>query len=911
MSRNSGQKEVFRVVSQSIGAEPTCCSMECNRSGGLLVVIYGPMSGGSVLPHFGSPDFASRVAKAFTNFLQGMFYLVCTPGGGRLPATLGFLREFGKAMFAHWLLAERATGAKPAAAPDGLIDVWVQVARETPGLAKLTGGVLTTIWNRMRDQILAELTTRRTTLNDVMTGISQDWARVGMVSLRLDVLVPEAIRPFMLVTSYYDSATTAVCGVGTPIAVPVFGEGRVHGLRNHVKDLLRRAGACNAVLRRLFESQEIYGPCHLIPRDAHSIVRDIPALETLGIEVRLPHWWKDIKQPEIRVRTRIGTGAPKPVGLGALLDLRTAYVVGDHELTEAEWRELVRGDHAGLTRIGDKWVDLVPSRVDDADRAGKQVRELHAQGGVSYSTALELVGMRTPGQVPVAAVTLPPAAVFEPGQWLDTAWSAIERRDFRPDAAPGVRLRGELFGYQRQGIAWLSTLMDARVGACLADDMGLGKTLQVIALLVALLRRQDPGPHLIIVPASLMTNWQREFERFAPTVDIRVMHGGDAELGDPVSYVTIASYGTVLRNKTIQGRRWGLVALDEAQEIKNPRAQISQAVKRLSARARLCLSGTPIENHLLDIWSIMDFLNPGLLGTEPEFRAWCREHLTDTDVTSLRQRVSPFILRRLKTDPVIALDLPQKVEVTVFCGMTTPQSDLYGRIYANMLAQFAAADSAGRRGIVFKVLLRLKQICDHPDLIEGGRFDPRLSGKFLRLAEIAATIAERGEKVLVFTQFKEMTRPIAAHLEAVTRRSGEILDGDLPVKRRQEIVEEFQSGGRLSFLVLTFGVGGTGFNLTAACHVVLFDRWWNPAVENQAMDRVFRIGQTKGVVVHKFVCRGTLEERIDQLIQHKHELAKGLFASDSGSDGGLERLSPDELLSLAALDPSLSSIDER
>ena len=307
----------------------------------------------------------------------------------------------------------------------------------------------------------------------------------------------------------------------------------------------------------------------------------------------------------------------------------------------------------------------------------------------------------------------------------------------------------------------------------------------------------------------------------------------------------------------------------------------------------------------------MDFLNPGLLGTEPDFRTWCREHLTDTDVTPLRQRVSPFILRRLKTDPVIALDLPQKVEVTVYCGMTAAQSDRYGRTYANMLAEFAAADSAGRQGIAFKVLLRLKQICDPPDLVDGGRFDPRLSGKFIRLAEIAATIAERGEKVLVFTQFKEMTGPIAEHLEAVTNRSGAILDGDLPVKRRQEIVEEFQRGGRLSFLVLTFGVGGTGFNLTAACHVVLFDRWWNPAVENQAMDRAFRIGQTKGVVVHKFVCRGTLEERIDQLIQRKHELAKGLFASDSGPDGGLGRLSPDELLSLAALDPSLASIDER
>lgn len=906
----SADKRVYRVVGSP--GPYQACSLECSRKSDLTVTLIAKSDATGALGEFGSPEFAASVANAFaTGFVPGLLNLAFTSTNWRLPASLTYLREFGKAMLTHWVLTERATGVRPGRPPEGLIEVWVQVAHENRALENLNGGVLYKIWERVREALVEVLTGGRT-LVDYLAMSDPMWTRVGSIVLRLDDVMEDPARPFMLLSSYYDSITAAKCGVTTSLAVPVFGECRVTGLRRYLYELLRKAGTSNGVVRRLFESQEIFSPCYLIPRDAHALVRDKAAIEALGIEVILPRWWKNLKQPEIRVRTRIGAHAPKSIGVDTLLDLHTSYIVGDHELTEAEWRHFVRNQHEGLTRIGNEWVDLLRARIDAAIFASRRIAELKAAGGVTYARALELTAARLPGDETIQNAPSPPDVTFEPGEWLRDAFTAIERRDFRRSAEPDVRLRSTLFSFQRQGLAWLSMLMDVGAGACLADDMGLGKTIQVISLIMALVRRGDPGPHMIVVPASLLTNWQQEFERFAGSLELGVVHGSDVRANDPVPLVTLTSYGTLSRREVLQQRRWGLVVLDEAQEIMNPHLQLTHVVKRLQTRMRICLTGTPIENSLTDLWSIMDFLNPGLLGSEPEFRQWCKEQLAGDDgLAPLRRRVRPFILRRLKTDPEVALDLPRKVEVTVYCGMTPLQSNLYGQIYAEMLTEFSASTAKKRQGFAFKVLLRLKQICDHPGFGLDRRFDPQSSGKFLRLAEIARMIAERGEKVLVFTQFQEMTTPIAAHLEQVMQHRGAILDGQTPMRRRQELVAEFQTEGGPSFLVLTFGVGGTGFNLTAACHVVLFDRWWNPAVESQAMDRAFRIGQTKGVVVHKFLCRGTLEERIDLLIQRKQELAKAVFADDADPDAALGKLSPDELLSLAALDPTLAGIDEQ
>lgn len=902
-------KHVYRVV--ATGYFPQCCTLECNRSGDLVAEVFIDITGGAVVRQYGSPDIAVAVARAFaTGFISGTLYLVLHQLGSRLPASLSYLREFAKAMITHWLLAERATGAAPGGPPDGFIEAWVQVARETPKLENLPGEVLRKIWEKTREEILKALAENKGSLAEFMTRADPAWGRLGTIVIKLDDVMEDPARPFVLSTSYIDGITATRSVVSTSISVPVFGECRVPGLRRHLYELLRQAGQRSSVVQRLVESQEIFSPCGLIPRDAHAFVRDVPALTALGIEVALPRWWKDLKTPEIRVRTRIGSSAPKPIGIGPLLDLHTAYVVGDHELTEAEWRTLVRNNHDGLVYLRGQWFGAERSRIDAAIEAGKRVEDLRARGGVTYAEALELTGARLPGDESAAnAAPAPTPATFEPGPWLEAALAAVERQELRRDISPGVRLRADLFGYQRQGVAWLATLMEVGAGALLADDMGLGKTMQVIALIVSLLRREVAGPHLIVMPASLLANWQQEFARWAPTLSVGVAHGGSEF--DETPYVTLTSYGTLLRREALARREWGLVVLDEAQEIKNSRTRLAQAVKGLRSRMRVCLSGTPIENHLGDLWSIMDFLNPGLLGSEAEFAEWCNKLLQGADgLAPLRRRLRPFILRRLKTDPAIALDLPTKVEMTVYCGMTPLQADLYAQTYAAMQAEYKSASSSARQGIAFRVITRLKQVCDHPGLVLDGIFDGNSSGKFLRLAELARSIAAGGDRMLVFTQYQEMAGPIAAHLERVLRRGGAVIHGDTPIKQRQKIVADFQAEDGPPFLVLTFGVGGTGFNLTAACHVILFDRWWNPAVENQAMDRAFRIGQTKGVVVHKFVCRGTLEERIDILLQRKHELAKGLFGNADDPDKALSHLSGEELFSLLALDPALASIEE-
>ncbi len=905
-------KEPYRVIWNGNHGAPTCCTVGCNRAGGVVVQVYGDSHGASLDSKYGSPEIARAVAQAFTRgFIPGLFSLVCDQLGARLPAPISYLREFTRAMLTHWILVERATGGAPAGPPGGLIEGWIQLAHETPDLEKLSGDAMARIWQRMREKVHEAMAETRLSLAAFMAQKDPSWGRIGTIVLKLDDVMEETARPFVLSTSYVDSITATKCVLTTPISVPIFGECRIPALRKHLYDLLRRATRCSGVIRRLVESQEIFSPCSLIPRDAHAFLRDVPAIEALGIEVALPRWWKDLKRPEIRVRTRVGSRAPTPIGSEARLDLDTAYVVGEHALTEAEWRQIIRADDDCLFYSGGEWVEIIRDRIEAARRASRHVQELHAQGGVTYAQALELTAVRLPGDEPSTSAAPVSAATFEPGPWLDSAHSAIERRELRRGMEPGVRLRGDLFGYQRQGIAWLSTLMEVGAGACLADDMGLGKTMQVIALIVVLLRRQVAGPHLIVMPASLLNNWQREFERFAPTVEVGVVHGGASDTGAAIPYVTLTSYGTLLRRPALQERPWGLVVLDEAQEIKNPDTQVAQTVKRLATRMRVCLTGTPIENHVLDLWSIMDFLNPGLLGSESEFRAWFGEHCQGVDgLAPLRRRVRPFMLRRLKTDPAVALDLPSKVEMTVYCGMTALQAALYGQTYAAMRAEFEAADSRTRQGIAFKVLIRLKQICDHPGIVLDQDYDPGSSGKFIRLKELATSIAASGDKMLVFTQYQVMVAPIAEHLENVFAHAGAVLDGTTPVKKRQAIVADFQRDDGPPFLVLTFGVGGTGYTLTAASHVVFFDRWWNPAVENQAMDRAFRIGQTKGVVVHKFVCRGTLEERIDALISRKHEMVKGLFGGDDGDDSELSKLSAEELLSLFALDPSLAHIDE-
>ena len=429
------------------------------------------------------------------------------------------------------------------------------------------------------------------------------------------------------------------------------------------------------------------------------------------------------------------------------------------------------------------------------------------------------------------------------------------------------------------------------------------------------------APTLLIAPASLLANWKDELARFAPTLRAAFAHpaeapGGewrDAKTADAFlagKDIILTTYGQAARLEWMAAREWRLLVLDEAQAIKNPGARQTRAIKRLRARARIALSGTPVENRLGDLWSLYDFLNPGLLGAAPEFTRYVKDlQAAETpDFAPLRQLVRPYILRRLKTDRSIISDLPDKTELTAWCSLGRRQAALYGKSVQELAEKLDAADGIQRRGLVLAFLMRFKQICNHPSHWLGdGAYAADESGKFLRLAELSEEIASRQEKALVFTQFREMTGPLAARLRELFGRPGLVLDGSTPVKQRQKLVADFQRDDGPPFFVLSLKAGGTGLNLTAASHVLHFDRWWNPAVEAQATDRAFRIGQKKNVLVHKFVCRGTIEERIDALIREKKALADSVLGAEGGAESLLTEMSNDELLRFVALDLKTAS----
>ncbi len=519
--------------------------------------------------------------------------------------------------------------------------------------------------------------------------------------------------------------------------------------------------------------------------------------------------------------------------------------------------------------------------------------------------------------------------------------TACVRRDPASDVAP----------YQATGVNWLRFLSGLGLGACLADDMGLGKTIQVLALFLALKGRDLPPvgnglravpdlaerhggrslerrkPSLLVLPASLLGNWKAEMARFAPTLRATFLHPAETpkeELDRIVANprrafrdvdVVVTSYGMLLRQDWLTEIRWQLAVLDEAQAIKNPAARQTKAVKRLQAEARIVLTGTPVENRLSDLWSLFDFLCPGLLGGPAEFKKFVKT-LGDRRpgvpgargrYAPLRSLVQPYILRRLKTDRRIIDDLPEKVEVRAFCGLSKRQAAMYAKLVEELTDLLESVEGMKRRGLVLAYLMRFKQLCNHPSQLLGdGRYVAEESGKFARLAEICEEIASRQQRALIFTQFREMTEPLAGFLAGVFGRPGLVLHGGTPVQRRKAIVDQFQRDDGPPFFVLSLKAGGTGLNLTAAAHVIHFDRWWNPAVENQATDRAFRIGQQRNVLVHKFVCRGTIEERIDALIDEKRQLAADLL--EGGAEKMLTEMSDAELIRFVSLDVARASV---
>lgn len=654
---------------------------------------------------------------------------------------------------------------------------------------------------------------------------------------------------------------------------------------------LGRAAEKSTLISGFMESGELFHPLRLMSKEAYTFLREIPLYEAAGVLCRMPNWWKR-RATKIGISLTIGEKKPAHLSMETLLRTVPRLMVHGEELTVEECRALL-AQTEGLAFLKGKWVEVDHARL-------RQLLSACEKLASENITLLE--AMR--GELATHSIALDGVQVSN-GAWLRELRNGMKNpvELALPKLPDGFH--ATLRPYQEIGFSWLSYMDALGFGACLADDMGLGKTIQTLAFLEHL-RTERGGRVLLIVPASLLGNWKRELERFTPDMPYHIIHGRSATTleaeGEPEQFLTITTYAMAMRLDSLQQVKWNAVILDEAQAIKNPSANQTKRIKQLDSRTRIIITGTPIENNLSNLWSLFDFMNSGLLGTAKEFSVFTKRLADDASgYTRLRDMVAPFILRRLKSDPAVIGDLPDKTEIATFLDLTKKQTVLYHRVVAELEASLCDAEGIQRKGLVLATISKLKQICNHPDQYLGQAFFlPEESGKFQLLRELCETIYEKRERVLVFTQFREMTEPLSRFLKGIFHREGMVIHGGISANKRTELVERFQGEEYLPYMVLSIRAGGVGLNLTAANHVIHFDRWWNPAVENQATDRAFRIGQKRDVMVYKLISSGTIEEKIDTMIADKSKLAQDVIGT--GGETWITELDNKELMKLLCLE---------
>ena len=665
----------------------------------------------------------------------------------------------------------------------------------------------------------------------------------------------------------------------------------------------------STLITELLESNDLFSPLAWTSHDAHTFLQEVPLYEEAGILCRIPDWWK-VKSTRVTLKVSLGEQRPTMVGMAALLDFSPRLMLGDDELSIDEVKRLL-DEVEGLAFIKNKWVAVDRDKLEQTLSAYEEAQKLAEQEGLTLAEAMRLqLQSSTKLQLTADAEVLE----IEHGEWLQSVFQKMTHPEQLPEVQTDDHFKAQLRPYQQDGLRWLCELNGLGFGACLADDMGLGKTLQVLAFLNVLAgSRRGKTKHaasLLIIPASLLANWEQEIQKFFPNMKVFFAHPSmhkphrvKAPTEEELTFfdLVITTYALAQRYDWLAEYNWNYVILDEAQAIKNPATKQTRAVKQIPAVNRIAMTGTPVENRLSDLWSLFDFVNPGLLGTSKEFATFSKGLADHPDgYGRLRRMTAPFILRRLKTDTSIISDLPDKVEMKSWAELSRKQTAIYQQLVDKMTEMLESADGIQRKGMILAALTKFKQICNHPDQYAGVTgYNEKESGKFARLREISTTIHEKREQMLIFTQFKEMTEPLAHFLETIFGRPGLIIHGSVAVSKRKKIIEQFQSDEYIPFMVLSLKAGGVGLNLTRANHVVHFDRWWNPAVENQATDRAFRIGQQKKVMVHKFITRGTIEEKIDAMLEEKAKLSADVLAASG--ENWLTEMKNDELSDLFRL----------
>ena len=688
-------------------------------------------------------------------------------------------------------------------------------------------------------------------------------------------------------------------------------------LKNPQEQLLADLGKASRVVPLMEKCLESARPTGLEMQieEAYSFLREsAPLLEQNGFGVLLPSWWE---KPGSRLGIKLqlkgsvkkeGQVGPAFFGLDSLVSYDWQLSLGGDILTKAEFAELSRLK-VPLIQIRGEWMELRSTEIEAAIAFFQKNRDRE----MTLAEALRL-GQSLPGQsLPDVDSTLPVLGVQAEGQ-IEQMLNALSNPDSLEEVTPPQEFQGTLRPYQLRGVSWLEYLHRIGLGACLADDMGLGKTVELIAFLLRerehIDRCKDPlQPALLICPMSVAGNWQKELERFAPSLRVLVHHGHNRLAGSHFLQeatkkdVVITTYALAQRDEEhLSAVTWSHVILDEAQNIKNQAARQTQSIKRLPSGQKIVLTGTPVENRLSELWSIMDFLNPGYLGSFQSFRKNfvlpIEKYKNKSCSETLRSIIQPFVLRRLKTDATVIQDLPEKNEMRVNYNLTAEQASLYAAVVEEMLSRIESLDGIERRGMILAALTKLKQICNHPALfLQDGSALAGRSGKLSRLEEMLYEVLAGGDRALIFTQYAGMGAMLRHHLQEKLGVEVLFLHGGTSRKQRDDMVQRFQAGGSPIF-VLSLKAGGSGLNLTRASHVFHFDRWWNPAVENQATDRAFRIGQKKNVFVHKFVCLGTLEEQIDGMIEQKKALAESVIGT---GESWLTELSNEALRDMLSL----------
>ncbi len=857
------------------------------------------------------PALAPRLARALASGVgEGLLDSMMFELPPAAPPALAFLRDKARLTAETWLRLARAGIAEDSRCLPSPEEARAWLNSLPPILGAPVTASLLRAWMH---EFLAALHRRAARDHkdtaDWLSELGEGWSRLGRLCFHLAENADDATgrRPFAFLATVIHKigADDKPRHMPLGLALRACEQDREHLLA--LLKPLRQAASRSPFLASFIDSGAIYRPQTWSAQEAYELLQCAPALEEMAIDLRMVDLWKTPPpriQLEVTAEAGESSGNSSSLHWGSLLRFSAAVAMGAYHLTEEEIRELMEGED-GLVRFRGAWVQIDRAQLqrlmDEWQRAIRM-----AAGGIPLIAGLRyLLGDRHEAlpQLPAAgkdvAVRLGPR----------TRDALRGLGESTPELVLPKELDACLRHYQRDGARFLLGVTEAGFGACLADDMGLGKTVQVIAWLSHLQARGalEKRAALIVAPASLLANWQEELARFAPQLVCHILHPealGERErrlLSDNPGqllggcHVALTTYGIAARLPGLATVRLPALILDEAQAVKNASSQRAVAIRSLQADRRAALTGTPLENSARELWSLFDFLNPGLLGTQREFAAFLDG--LGTDYEPLRRLIRPFLLRRMKSDPTLAPELPPKTESVCYCLLTPEQTALYKREVESLQAVVHEPDPAVRLALVLPALSRLKQICNHPAQYLGtGYFQPAASGKMQRLLHLGRQIADEGSCVLVFTQYRGMIEPLHDLLAEIFGSPGLVLHGGTSLADRRDAVARFQAAGGPRFFILSLKAAGTGLNLTRATHVVHFDRWWNPAVENQASDRAYRIGQKRPVWVHPFVCRGTLEENIHRMLAAKRQLAGQLL--EQGLEKSLLSLSPDELLAL-------------